>query len=233
PLNVVLGLSHYWSESFLTSIDFDYRGFSSSDFLLLDSIRISQGGTKETFFHNEPTNWNNVLQIRVGGEYTIESKLGQIPLRAGFGYLPQPFSDVDNYFFTYNGRRDPRLPLSIQRPANEEAKYNGAATAFLDNADVNRFNDALGSQVSAISFSFGFGLHSEQRTLDIAYSFTSYSQSFNTTVARELGTVTSLTPNEFDPSLTSDAAPYLVNGTRNSISSVRDHRITISFTGYF
>ncbi len=231
PLMVTFGAAHKWTEKFLTSLDLEYRGFSGSDFLLLDSTRISQAGTKESFFRNEPSHWNNVFQVRMGGEYTIDSKIGEIPLRAGFGYLPQPFSDISNYSFTFNGRQDPLLPVSTV--ATGDPVYVGSDAAFQGNQDIDLFQNSFGSQVTATSFSLGFGIHSPQRTLDIAYSFTSYTQQVNTSSARGLISKPGLTPNTYDPGTTADATPYLGNISHSSETKVRDHRIMISFTGYF
>ncbi len=231
PLMITFGAAHKWSEKFLTSLDIDYRGFSGSDLLLLDSTRISQTGNKETFFRNEPARWNNVLQIRIGGEYTLDADIGDIPIRAGFGYLPQPFSDINDYSFLFSGSVDPTMPLSRQATGN--AVYERSDDAFKGNQDIDLLLNSFGSQVNAVSFSLGFGIHTTQRALDVAYTFTTYTQQVNSSSVRELGQNPSLTPIEYDPALTPDASPYLVNGSRNSETRVRDHRIMISFTGYF
>ncbi|MFQ5608119.1 MAG: OmpP1/FadL family transporter, partial [Candidatus Zixiibacteriota bacterium] len=86
PFIGTLGLARTWSDKLLTSLDLDLRSYSSSKFFILDSTRISPAGNKESFFHDEEPSWNSVLQVRFGAEWKLNSHLGEIPIRAGFGY---------------------------------------------------------------------------------------------------------------------------------------------------
>jgi len=240
PFVGTFGFVRNWSENFLSSLDIDYRAFSNSKFLILDSTIISSAGNRESFFSEEESNWNSAVQIRLGGEWKLQSKLGEIPLRFGLGYLPQPFRDVDEYHFTYSGRNTPGLPFGNDTPP--DSVFNGVQQVVLSNLDINHFQDSFGSQVSAYSFSLGVGLSSPQRTVDIAYSFTSYNQSLQTTRAQVFNP-------QFDILVTTNTVPALLDtklrdafgnptgpnprAKRVSQSSVRDHRVMISFTGYF
>ena len=240
PFIGTIGFMRNWSDKFLSSLDIDYRAFSNSSFFILDSTQISAAGNKESFFSEEESNWNSALQIRLGGEWKLQSSLGEIPLRFGLGYLPQPFRDVNEYHFSYTGRDEPVMPIGSDTPP--DSVFLNVQAAALANLDVDFFQDSFGSQVTAYSLSFGIGLSSPQRVLDIAYSYTSFNQSLRTTQAQVLDpffdVLSSVDPTGalLDTKLRdSSGNPTGPNPatTRVSQTSVRDHRFMISFTGYF
>lgn len=245
PLMVTLGLAHHWSEKLLTSFDFDYRAFGGTNFDLFVGSEISPQGNEEIFRVEIPTDFSSVIQLRFGGEYTMESKYGLVPLRAGFGILQQPFRDVSDYLYVFSSTIlpgvgiVPAMPVPSQKFNDFGQIFNGAETVIILNEDVDRVLFADGDQVTAFSFSLGFGLHSEQRKIDFAYSYTTYAQKFTTLGALELYS------GAFDP-ISGEPIPYDPNSnanpndptyqrfvSRTSESRVRDHRFMISFTGYF
>ncbi len=239
PFIGTIGFVRNWSEKFLSSLDINLRAFSNSSFFILDSTRISAAGNKETFFSEEESNWSSAVQIRLGGEWKLQSNLGDIPLRFGVGYLPQPFRNVTEYHFTYSGRNTPVMPIGIDTPP--DSTFVNGTQSSLGNRDIDFFQDGFGSQVTAYSFSLGIGLHSPQRSLDISYSFTSFSQSLQTTQAQVLDPTFDILTSE-DPvnsllkSEVLDGNGNLIPNpatTRTSETSGRDHRVMISFTGYF
>ncbi|MCH7879025.1 MAG: outer membrane protein transport protein, partial [candidate division Zixibacteria bacterium] len=239
PLIGTFGFVRNWSDNFLSSLDIDYRAFSNSKFFILDSTIISSAGNKESFFSEEESNWNSAVQIRLGAEWKLQSNLGEIPVRFGLGYLPQPFRDVEEYHFTYSDRNTPVMPVGIN---TGKSKFLNQRAAVIANQDIDLIQDSFGSQVTAYSFSFGIGLSSPQRTLDIAYSFTSFNQSLRTTQAQVLNPAFDILTSADPTGALLDTKLRDANGkatgpnpltTRVSGTSIRDHRIMISFTGYF
>lgn len=247
PLIVTLGLAHNWSERFMTSVDLGYRSFSSSNFLVFDSTKISPQGNQEVFRHDEPTNWSNVIQLRLGGEYTVETKYGLAPLRAGFGFLQQPFRDVSEYGYQFSSvdlpltNSTPWMPIPTQKfDSLGRQWFEGADQGYKQNKDVDRSFVGEGDRINALSFSLGFGLHSDQRKIDFAYSYTTYSQSYTTSSPLELISGTDPVtgkPIPYDP-LSADNPNLSAHQNQNpdprvSENTMKDHRFMVSFTGYF
>ncbi|MCK4574280.1 MAG: outer membrane protein transport protein [candidate division Zixibacteria bacterium] len=94
PMMVGLGVAFNLKPNWLISIDGEYRGFSSTDIKIRESILINPGGTNiESFLEVDPE-WNNVFAFRIGTEYLWATSVGEVPLRAGFGYVPMPAENV-------------------------------------------------------------------------------------------------------------------------------------------
>ena len=222
PYSLALGWAQTWSENFLTSMDVEYQPFSKSNFLILESTSITTTGRKITEFREEFADWKNTIQLRAGAEYTIKSRIGNIPLRTGFGILPQPYRDVDDYAFFYNGF--PVIPI-IPYEDNAVPGQLGVGLAYFGHRDVDIVFQNTGDQVIAYSFSLGAGLHSPQRALDIAYVYSTATRSYNTSFATEL-------PDGYDPT-DFPLENLLVLKQRSSEVKNRDHKFIISFTGYF
>lgn len=222
PYSVALGWAQNWSDNFLTSLDVEYQPFAKSKFLILESTMITPTGRKITEFREEATEWKNTIQLRAGAEYTIKSRFGNIPLRTGFGILPQPYRDVREYAVFYNGIPD--IPL-IPFEDNSVPGLLGVADAYYGHRDIDILYDNTGDQVVAYSFSLGAGLHSAQRALDFAYVYTTATRSYNTSFATEL-------PEGYD-AFDVPLENLLIIKQRSSEVKNRDHKFIISFTGYF
>ncbi|MFH2049570.1 MAG: hypothetical protein ABIJ12_09000 [bacterium] len=89
PLIIGGGVSFKATEKLLFALDAEYKGFSSSKVKVRDSLFLDPGGDNTEFFTEVDPHWNSVLSFRVGGEYKFSSKIGILPVRAGFGYLPR------------------------------------------------------------------------------------------------------------------------------------------------
>ena len=89
PLIIGGGVSFKATEKLLFALDVEYKGFSSSKVKARDSLFLDPGGDNTEFFTEVDPQWNSVLSIRVGTEYKFNSKIGILPVRAGFGYLPR------------------------------------------------------------------------------------------------------------------------------------------------
>jgi long-subunit fatty acid transport protein len=90
---------------------------------------------------------DNSTQLRFGGEYTLKTSVGIIPIRAGFRMSQGPYREVTRVFRDYQG----------------QPQYVSTG------ADSGQF--ALGKKVAHTAFSFGTGIHWRQIWLDIAAEF--------------------------------------------------------------
>ena len=89
PLIIGGGVSYQATEKLLLAMDVEYKGFSGSKVSVRDSLFLDPGGDNTEFFTETDPLWNSVVTLRMGGEYKFSSKIGLIPVRAGFGYIPR------------------------------------------------------------------------------------------------------------------------------------------------
>ncbi|MCH9031408.1 MAG: outer membrane protein transport protein [candidate division Zixibacteria bacterium] len=224
PYSLALGWAQNWGENFLTSMDVEYQSFSGSKFLILDSTTITSTGRKVNVFHEEFSNWKNTLQLRAGAEYTINSRLGNIPLRTGFGILPQPYRDVADYSVSYSGLSASSGGLRIPFETTDTPGLLNTGSAYNAHRDIDIVFDNTGDQVIAYSFSLGAGLHSPQRALDVAYVYNTSTRSYTTSAGVGL-------PSDYDR--TDPLSDLTTDNLRVSEVKSSDHKFIISFTGYF
>ncbi len=95
PLVIGGGIAYRLRENFLLALDAEYRGFGATEIKSRDSVFLDPGGDNTEFFTTEDPEWNNVLSIRAGAEYIKNTGIGDIPIRAGFGYVPLPAPSYD------------------------------------------------------------------------------------------------------------------------------------------
>ncbi len=95
PLIVGMGLAYKVKDNLTLALDAEYRAFGSAKVKVRDSLFLDPGGENKEFFTEKDPEWNNVFTIRTGMEFMKESRIGTIPIRAGFGYVPLPFPSVD------------------------------------------------------------------------------------------------------------------------------------------
>lgn len=115
PMMVGFGLGYKVKENFLLAFDAEYRPFSDATIKIRDSLRIEPSGDNVEFFTEyDPSElftlvnrygtqvpiytfkWNNIITLRLGGEYVFDTKYGLVPVRAGFGYVPVPGSTIES-----------------------------------------------------------------------------------------------------------------------------------------
>ncbi|UCG62629.1 MAG: outer membrane protein transport protein [Candidatus Zixiibacteriota bacterium] len=90
PWIIGFGFAYQVTERLLLAADAEYRAFAGGKVLARESILINPGGDNiETFVEYDP-DWQNVSTIRLGGEYMLDTRAGQVPLRLGAGYCPMP-----------------------------------------------------------------------------------------------------------------------------------------------
>jgi long-subunit fatty acid transport protein len=155
PLMLGFGLAYNIADDFLVSGDVEYRAFSGKKIKNLDSLFFTAGGDRIEEFGTTDPHWSNVMQFRLGTEYLLKTKFGEIPLRAGFRNEAFPWGNIANYTITY-----------------------GAATntSLDDSLHVVYSFDYDTKKVTGSSVSFGTGIHWSQIQLDVAYTYTGYEQ---------------------------------------------------------
>ena len=88
PWIVAVGLAYHPIEKLTLAADGELRSFGNSKIDSRTSLFLDPGGENIEYFDEIDPDWQNVFHFRLGAEYMMESSIGQIPLRAGYGYLP-------------------------------------------------------------------------------------------------------------------------------------------------
>ncbi len=95
PLIIGGGIGYRATEHLLLAADLEFRKFSGLKVKTRTSITINPGGSNEEKYLVEDPQWKNTLVARTGLEYIKETGIGEIPLRAGFGYVPTQVPSTD------------------------------------------------------------------------------------------------------------------------------------------
>ncbi|MBU8934089.1 MAG: hypothetical protein KOO62_08775 [candidate division Zixibacteria bacterium] len=88
PWIVAAGVAYRPTDKLTLAADGELRSFGNSKIDVRDSLFLDPGGENTEFFDERDPEWDDVFHLRLGGEYMMESSIGRIPLRAGFGYVP-------------------------------------------------------------------------------------------------------------------------------------------------
>lgn len=88
PWIIAVGGAFRPNEKLTLATDVELRSFGSSKINFRTDLLLDPGGENTEFFEESDPEWKSVIHIRMGGEYMMESAIGQIPLRAGYGYVP-------------------------------------------------------------------------------------------------------------------------------------------------
>ncbi|MCJ7509193.1 MAG: hypothetical protein MUO85_10790 [candidate division Zixibacteria bacterium] len=139
----------------IISVDIEYRDFSKTE--LTYQRHPYAVDTTEAYAPNinSPTktvdlDWEKGTQFRIGGEYIVHTKLGKIPLRAGYRNDPKVFTSVENVTWAFDS-------------------YMG---------DLRQFDEgSKGGKVEGSVISFGTGIAWEQIMFDITYEYSQYDYS--------------------------------------------------------
>lgn len=109
PWMVGLGIGYQVNENFLWAADIELRTFKGGKVNVLDSLTINPSGENIEYFTEIDPRWLNVIALRTGAEYLLQTGLGEIPLRGGFSFTPEPSpnigSGVDGEIVFYAARR--------------------------------------------------------------------------------------------------------------------------------
>ncbi len=97
PLMIGAGVGYQVNDDWLLAGDIEYRGFSGKKINFRVSQTINPGGSNiDSFIVIDPS-WNNSFSVRLGSEYIKSFDFGDVPLRAGFGYVPIPGPSLDAF----------------------------------------------------------------------------------------------------------------------------------------
>lgn len=100
PLSLGFGVGVYPSEKLTVVLDVNYQKYGSVQYFYLDSTFITPGGDRFDFFKSRDIDWNNTFAVGGGIEYSMQTGIGEIPMRAGIRYnqLPRPktFTVIEN-----------------------------------------------------------------------------------------------------------------------------------------
>jgi len=187
PLMLGLGLAYNINDNWLWSVDVEYRRFEGSIINNLDSLLVTASGDIEYYYSDFDPNWSDVLQLRVGTEYTFNTPLGLVPVRAGFRNEAFPEGNIGEYSITYEGPKGP-----------------SGQSVFQDSTRVYYHYEYDDKQITGYSVGVGTGIHWSQIMLDVAYTYSYYSQKI-----------------------------YRAEGDLRSSNYWNNHHLNFTFTGYF
>ncbi len=219
PYSVGLGGSYKLSDNILLAADYQYRAFNADDKQEksgLSNYRF-QGSPSEpnSEFEEQPVDWYNLHQVRVGAEYRHETSWGMVPLRLGLRNDPLLLGE--------NVANDIYFDQRLEGDKSVEFPY------------YTLINDPQGSggQSNAWTLTLGSGVHWSQIRLDAAMEFSSYSY---TESGRLYSKYRCPSCDEAEETVTVDEwgkrnTAYWGNYTRKYDKSTV--RFLFNFTGYF
>jgi len=182
PTDISIGVSYQVTPNLLLAGDFEYANYSKSKYFVraevdsqqrmnsLDSVNTftlpgsiyflvpytgsiyNSAGELNEVYNTFDLKLDNSTQFRFGGEYTLKTTVGVIPIRAGFRMSQGPYREVTKVV-----RDDKGQPQYVS--------VDGASGEF-----------ALGKKVTHTVVSFGTGIHWRQIWLDFAAEFNSEKQ---------------------------------------------------------
>jgi long-subunit fatty acid transport protein len=203
PLMVGFGAS-YQLPSLTLAADLEFRNYSNSEVTYLKKV-LDPNSEEIT----ADLGWRNLTQFRLGAEYMVHTKLGDIPLRAGLRNDPKLFTDqydsmdvfMEEYIMNVPGY-NPLWPEYVKSKPGTET----------------------GSWVNGYVFSFGTGIAWSQIKLDITFEFATYDD-----VQRK--TFTEIAA--FDPG--ERRISYVLWEPKEFSQKISNkyNRIMVSFTGFF
>ncbi len=161
PLMIGFGLAYNVKENWIIAGDAEFRGFGGKKVQTLDSLQLTASGDRVEYFSEVDPNWSDVWSLRIGMEYTFNTKIGQIPVRIGARKENLPEGTVTGYDVIYQG------PKSTN--GQPDPGYNDSTRVFYSYSFAD--NKTRGQ-----SLSFGTGIHWSQIMIDIAYTYTNYEQ---------------------------------------------------------
>lgn len=222
PTMIGLGTS-YQINSLTLAADLEFRNYSKTEVTYRRNIANPEDEEVTTGDYltdkwwgsegNEPPfvpslEWRDLTQFRIGAEYMINTKFGNIPLRVGFRNDPKLFTTQLDSSWVYL-----RMDMYV----------SGADTFYTPTLVQSNYGAENGSWVNGNVFSFGTGIAWSQIKFDITYEYARYDD-----VNKEI--FTGLIPyNERDWVL-------LEPMEKNRFSKKESNnysRIMVSFTGFF
>ncbi|MFH2034878.1 MAG: hypothetical protein ABIJ45_00620 [Candidatus Zixiibacteriota bacterium] len=164
PFMLGFGLGYNLTDNLLLAADLEYRAFSGMNIELLENITIQSDGTANEIFKTVPSYYADILQLRFGAEYLLDTKFGEIPIRAGIRSEAYPQGFISYYDIKYIDVED--LAGNVD---SLNVDVDSTAVQYTYVYDESSILDGF-------SFSLGTGIHWSQIKMDIAYTYTYYDQ---------------------------------------------------------
>jgi len=203
PIMVGFGAS-YQLPSLTLAADLEFRNYSKAEVTYHEKAfdPLSEEITANL-------DWRNLTQFRIGGEYVVHTKLGDIPIRAGFRNDPKLFTDQYDSMDVFMEEYEVNVP-----------GYNPLWPQYIK----SKPGMETGSWVNGNVFSFGTGIAWSQIKLDITFEFATYDE-----VQRKVFTEIVA----FDPG--DRRIDRVVWGPKEFSQKISNkyNRIMVSFTGFF
>jgi hypothetical protein len=183
--------------------DVEFRNYAKTELTYRSDMANPSANETTTWLR-----WRNLTQFRIGGEYMIHTKLGDIPIRAGFRNDPKLFK-------TQLTSREVYLRMDME--------VYGPNVVYIPTFVQSNHGVEKGSWVNGNVFCFGTGIAWSQIKFDITYEVARYDD-----VNKEV--FTDLRP--FDRGNKTLLDPW-DKETFSKEESNNYSRIMISFTGFF
>ncbi|MCJ7577040.1 MAG: outer membrane protein transport protein [candidate division Zixibacteria bacterium] len=205
PVMIGFGSSYQLKDLTLAG-DVEFRNYSKSKLTYRDNLANPTGAEITTSL-----DWRNLTQFRIGGEYWVHTKYGNIPIRAGFRNDPKLFTNSYDSMTVY---------------MEEHIHQIGEETFLWPTYLKSKPGTETGSWVNGNVFSFGTGIAWSQIKFDITFEFAKYDevqqQVFTEIVAFNRG---------FKKIDYEVIRPNLKEFSQKT--SNKYNRIMVSFTGFF
>jgi long-subunit fatty acid transport protein len=203
PMMVGLGTS-YQLNALTLAADVEFRNYSKTKITYRENLANPAGNEITTSL-----GWRDLTQFRIGGEYVIHTKLGNIPIRAGFRNDPQLYKDVLD---------------SMEVFMEEHMYYVGDTLSLRPTYIKSKSGKETGSWVNGNVFSLGTGIAWNQIKFDVTFEFAKYDN-----VQQEVSTEIVA----FDRG--HKKIDHIIFGPKefSQKQSNKYSRIMVSFTGFF
>ena len=230
PTMVGMGTS-YQINSLTLALDVEFRNYSKTELTYERNIADPPSGEEVTTGgyltdkwwvkeENEPPSvpslgWRNLTQIRIGGEYMLDTKFGKVPLRIGLRNDPKLFTtQLDSSEVYLQGYTDPEYMFIYG---------NDTFFVYYPNFVLANHGVEKGSWVNGTVFSLGTGIAWSQIKIDVTYEYARYGD-----VKKEVFTDIRLYDTKFRKTQRITEQKKFSEKESNNYS-----RIMISFTGFF
>lgn len=150
--------SAFKTGNLIISADIEYRDFSKTELTYKDAYIPNPNSPTKT----ANLEWEKGTQFRIGGEYIVHTKLGKVPIRAGYRNDPKVFTSMAD------------IVAEIDTNTNDASKMGEL-----------RYTDAgkKGDIVKGSIISFGTGIGWKQIMFDVTYEYSKYDYTLSGTVS--------------------------------------------------
>ncbi len=149
PLMIGLGGAYNVTEKFILSADVEYRKFNGKiiqNLRAVDGVEFTASGDRVEHFVDRNPNWSNVIQMRLGLEYTMHTSVGEVPFRIGARNEALPYGDITGYDIIYEGQKG--------APANVNDSTRISYRFYYNSNKVTGYSVSIGNRASFVPDNF-------------------------------------------------------------------------------